>query len=337
MRRNAGAREQEICPLASRGETRRLFQARRVSAKGLRPAGRDAGRGLATPLWKLATPLTPKDWNALINRLAGYDLKLMSVDAAAGLLNAGRNLIIVALVGTDLHVRIFDANGKKVIDKAENELVSGDTLTALKKRLNPFLDEPSLSKENKQEIIRNATSIAGHTSPPVDWLVLGLINEDPSQLTLGEIRERTRDTFIFGQLFGALLYEHFKTKSRMRDDLYYRIRRCGEIRVADLDQRREDIPIIFYFLLKTRTKLTRDISRDLFLTYGALRELASNRIKWKGNVRQLELAARELVNLISDRKETSAVYTVSPGDIRLALVNAKVPGASDSEWEAPNA
>lgn len=167
----------------------------------------------------------------------------------------------------------------------------------------------------------------------VDWLVLGLINEDPSQLTLGEIRERTRDTFIFGQLFGAFLYEHFKTKSRMRDDLYYRIRRCGEIRVTDLDQRREDIPIIFYFLLTTRTKLTRGI----FLTYGALRQLVSSRIKWKGNVRQLELAARELVNILCDRKETSEVYTVSAGDICLALVNAKVPGASDSEWGDPNA
>jgi hypothetical protein len=72
-------------------------------------------------------------------------------------------LIIVALVGADLHIRIFDASGKKVVDKAESELISGEILTALKKRLNPFPGESSLSKEDKQEIIRNATSIAGHT------------------------------------------------------------------------------------------------------------------------------------------------------------------------------
>jgi hypothetical protein len=92
-----------------------------------------------------------------------WDLRLMSVAATKDLLDVGRNLIIVALVGADLHIRIFDASGKKVVDKAESELISGEILTALKKRLNPFPDESSLSKEDKQEIIRNATSIADHT------------------------------------------------------------------------------------------------------------------------------------------------------------------------------
>jgi hypothetical protein len=52
------------------------------------------------------------------------NLRLMSVAAADGLVNEGRNLVIVALVGTDLHIRIFDASGEKVVDKAENELLS---------------------------------------------------------------------------------------------------------------------------------------------------------------------------------------------------------------------
>jgi len=87
----------------------------------------------------------------------------MCVAATKDLLDVGRNLVIVALVGAHLHIRIFDASGKKVVDKAESELISGEILTALKKRLNPFPDEFSLSKEDKQEIIRNAKSIAGHT------------------------------------------------------------------------------------------------------------------------------------------------------------------------------
>src|SRR5256886_15346898 len=91
------------------------------------------------------------------------DLHLMCVAATKDLLDVGRNLVIVALVGAHLHIRIFDASGKKVVDKAESELISGEILTALKKRLNPFPDEFSLSKEDKQEIIRNAKSIAGHT------------------------------------------------------------------------------------------------------------------------------------------------------------------------------
>src|SRR2546429_3400948 len=87
----------------------------------------------------------------------------MCIAATKDLLDVGRNLVIVALVGAHLHIRIFDASGKKVVDKAESELISGEILTALKKRLNPFPDEFSLSKEDKQEIIRNAKSIAGHT------------------------------------------------------------------------------------------------------------------------------------------------------------------------------
>jgi F0F1-type ATP synthase delta subunit len=101
-----------------------------------------------------------------------WDLRLMSVVATEDLPDVGRNLIIVALVGADLHIRIFDASGNKVIDKVENELISGEILTALKKWLNPFPDESSLSKENKQEIIRNATSIAGHTMVSVKRFLL---------------------------------------------------------------------------------------------------------------------------------------------------------------------
>ena len=66
-------------------------------------------------------------------RSAEYDLRLMSEAAADRLASEGRNLVIVALVGTDLYIRIFDASGNKVVDKAENALVSGETLTALKK------------------------------------------------------------------------------------------------------------------------------------------------------------------------------------------------------------
>ena len=130
---------------------------------------------------------------AALRAPVGYDLRMMPVAAADGLVNEGRNLVIVALVGTDLHIRIFDASGKKVVDKAESELVSGETLAALKKQLtlqlqknfnqqtndpvfyrlfdcirsmsglNPIPAESGLSKEDKQKIIGDATSIAGHT------------------------------------------------------------------------------------------------------------------------------------------------------------------------------
>ena len=90
-----------------------------------------------------------------------YDLRLMSVNSVDRLVKKGRNLVIVALVGTDLHIRIFDASGNKVADKAEKQLVAGERMTALKKWLNPIPDK--LEDEDEKTIIQDATSIAGYT------------------------------------------------------------------------------------------------------------------------------------------------------------------------------
>jgi hypothetical protein len=92
-----------------------------------------------------------------------YGLHFMSVASSSQLLNVGRNLVIVALVSADLYIRIFDASGKIVIDKAENALIKGETLTALKQQLNPLPDESSLSEEQIQKFIWDARLIAGHT------------------------------------------------------------------------------------------------------------------------------------------------------------------------------
>jgi len=176
------------------------------------------------------------------------------------------------------------------------------------------LDEQNGNSDGKQE----------QSGEPRNWLVVGMINEDPSQLTLGELRERTRDTFLFGQLLGTLLYEHLKTRSRMRDDLYYRVRRCGEIHVYDLDDRKEDIPIILYYLLRTRS--LKD--RDLFITYEALQQLVRPELRWRGNVRQLELVARELGSIIGEHPQAQ-VSVVSALEMREALRRAQMEERKD--------
>jgi hypothetical protein len=96
---------------------------------------------------------------------SGYALSLMSVATTDDLVGVGTKLVIVALVGTNLHIRIFDAIGVKVIDKTESELVSGEVLTTLKRRLNPVPVESDLSIEDKDKIISNATLIAGYAFP----------------------------------------------------------------------------------------------------------------------------------------------------------------------------
>lgn len=138
----------------------------------------------------------------------------------------------------------------------------------------------------------------------VPVVVVGIVNEDPGQLTLSAVRGKTKDTVVFGEMLGSVLYEHFKTKSRMRDDLYFRMRRCGEVRIADLDQRREDIPAILRYKYDEVGGGVVD-DRRVFFTYGALKTLTDPRLSWPGNVRQLELVAREV---------RSAVTRVLSGD-----------------------
>jgi hypothetical protein len=106
----------------------------------------------------------------------------MSVATPAEIVNEGRNLVIIALVGSSaLHIRIFDASGKKVVDKPENEIVGvgggdgknkRDSLAAL---TNLLLDlkkttgekfYKKLIQEQGQEIIDTAAFLAGHPLPP---------------------------------------------------------------------------------------------------------------------------------------------------------------------------
>ncbi len=95
------------------------------------------------------------------------DLRLLAVSKPAELVKEGRDLVVLALVGTQLHVRIFDSGGNMVVDKTEDELVRGETLIELKKRLASTSDYSLLLKESRQKIIRETASIAGHAPSPV--------------------------------------------------------------------------------------------------------------------------------------------------------------------------
>jgi len=97
--------------------------------------------------------------------LTAYDLSLRSVSAPANPADTGRSLVIVALVGADLHIQIFDGEEQKVVAKTEAELMSGQELTDLKMLLveDPFPDASQLSQATRQQIIDNATLVSGHT------------------------------------------------------------------------------------------------------------------------------------------------------------------------------
>lgn len=91
-----------------------------------------------------------------------YELSFVSVSAVDKLLGSGRSLVIVARVGTGLHIRIFSVGGEKVVDKGEHDLVVGETLNKLKDSFNHWSDKRELSQEERSQVIRNARSVAGY-------------------------------------------------------------------------------------------------------------------------------------------------------------------------------
>ena len=62
-----------------------------------------------------------------------YRVRFHSAATSAALPSEGQGLVIVALIDLKLHIRIFDTDKKRVVDKPEDELLSGEYLTALKR------------------------------------------------------------------------------------------------------------------------------------------------------------------------------------------------------------
>lgn len=159
--------------------------------------------------------------------------------------------------------------------------------------------------QNSDNFIDNSLN---HENEAPKWLVIGLINEPPSKLVLEELKENVTDEKMFGQLIGTSLYEFVKKRSRLRDDLYYRIKRSGEIEIPCLNERRPDIPIIFYFILKTLLPPNRN--KEIFLTTDAIEVLTSKLYNWKGNIRKLESLANEVKSELITQHAFNDIYIV---------------------------
>ena len=105
-------------------------------------------------------PLSPES-TAAVTFWGGYDLSLRTVEALDALPETGRWLVIVALVGTDLHVRIFDPSGERVVDNPESELVNDERLARLKQRLSPLPAE--FSDAEMWGTLEDVTAKSGHS------------------------------------------------------------------------------------------------------------------------------------------------------------------------------
>jgi len=142
-------------------------------------------------------------------------------------------------------------------------------------------------------------------------LVIGVVNELPHRLTLEDtIKSFSQNKNLWGSLLGTVLYESFRGVRRLRDDLYYRFRRGGYIALPDLDERREDIPIIFFSSLPP--DLRKDIVRKnyeekIFIEYDVWDLLTDVTIQWKGNIRQLQEVAYNVARAVKKEKTSQGM------------------------------
>ncbi len=84
-----------------------------------------------------------------------YDLNLMSLNSADDLPTKGKRLVIVAKIGDCYHARIFDRNGKKVIDKGKDEFSPDERLV---QQLEVAFSSQSIDQQTKSKLLRKITS-----------------------------------------------------------------------------------------------------------------------------------------------------------------------------------
>ena len=94
-------------------------------------------------------------------------LQLMSLlNDVSRIPTSGKNLIIVAAVNNVLHFRIFDGDGKVVVDTGEKSLAEqARQIEDLREQLESLWPPHELTRSEKSRVITAVTSIGGYTRP----------------------------------------------------------------------------------------------------------------------------------------------------------------------------
>lgn len=153
-----------------------------------------------------------------------------------------------------------------------------------------------------------------------DFLVVGLMNEDPEEITREEaIRFLKKESYI-GGLLGDLLYEYILKIRRLRPDLRARMMRNGKFEMPKLAERRADIPGIFYLLIN-EAKKDYFINCKIRITIDALEYLMRPELDWPENVRLLQTLTKKVAEIIYDdyEYEKKDIIIVREKHIRKAM------------------
>lgn len=140
-----------------------------------------------------------------------------------------------------------------------------------------------------------------------DFLIVGLMNEDPEEITREEaIRFLQKEKYI-GGLFGNLLYEHIMKIRRLRPDLRARMMRNGKFEMPKLADHRADIPHAFYRIINDTKKEAYFPNSEIRITMDALEYLMKLELEWNENFRLLEALVNKVVEIIYENKDDKLI------------------------------
>ena len=123
------------------------------------------GRRVATVSWDGTARIWDLTGKPETEKKSGLNLRLMSsLNDVSGIPAKGKNLIVVVPVNNVLHLRIFDGDGKLVVDTDEKKLTEqARRMVDLRKQLESLWPPYELTRSDEDEIIMAVTSIVGHT------------------------------------------------------------------------------------------------------------------------------------------------------------------------------
>lgn len=150
-----------------------------------------------------------------------------------------------------------------------------------------------------------------------DFLVVGLMNEDPEEITRERAIEflKRKDSYISG-LLGDLLYEHVLRIRRLRPDLRQRMMRYGKFKMPELARHRADIPVIFYLQAK-KAKDDYFPNSEIRITMDVLEYLMRPELEWPENVRLLQTLTNKVMEVLyEDYRDASLPKTKGRNLIR---------------------
>jgi hypothetical protein len=185
-----------------------------------------------------------------------------------------------------------------------------------------ILDElNSLDVEMQGVLLRiieqgEVTPLFGREPAAVAHFMVGVVNEDPEQITHeNQLEEVLRGSGGLGTVATAFLSNALRRNRRLRDDLFHRLRRGVYVRIPPIDQRREDLPFLLLFTVAGEIKdqweaQNRVGEPKIYVDFRAYDLVSNGAISWRGNVRRVQQLSRRVARRVYESEEGGNEYYV---------------------------